>query len=142
MPKEQDSASSLRAGMQGSELISGKPPAVITLPATVPQKMARVPDLLQGARLGGVVVRGVGGARPMGPVPTELTQARAAYKSLRSQTSDEDVTPELFLLSVLQEHGYVDEMAPMAEEMLRRQPDTPEVKELAKWVQMRVNAPR
>jgi hypothetical protein len=133
---------SLRAGAQGSDVLSGKPPVVVMLPNSVPQKMARIPDLVQGARLGGVVVRGGGGGRPSGPVPAEVEQARGVYKSMRAQASQEDVTPELYFLSVLQEYGYIDEMAPMAEEMLRRQPDTPEVKELAKWVQMRVNAPR
>ena len=133
---------SLRAGAQGSEVLSGKPPVVSSLPGVVLQKVARIPDIVQGARLGGVVVRGGGGGRPSGPVPAEVEQARGVYKNLRAQASPEDVTPELYLLSVLQEYGYVDEMAPMAEEMLRRQPDTPEVRELAKWVQMRINAPR
>lgn len=132
----------LRAGLQGSELISGNPPTVSSLPASVPQKMARIPDLVQGARLGGVVVRGGATARPTGPVPAEVEQARGTYKAMRAQASQEDVTPELYLISVLHEHGYIDEMAPMAEEMLKRQPETPEVRELARWVQMRAKSPR
>jgi hypothetical protein len=132
----------LRAGLQGSELISGNPPAVTALPASVPQKMARIPDLVQGARLGGVVVRGGGAARPSGPVPAEVEQAKGMYKTMRAQASQEDVTPELYLISVLHEHGYIDDMAPMAEEMLKRQPETPEVRELARWVQMRTRSPR
>lgn len=133
---------SLRAGMQGSEVLSGKPPAIAMLPTSVPQRMARIPDLVQGARLGGVVVRGGGGGRPSGPVPAEVQQARGMYRSMRAQASPEDVTPELYMISVLQEHGYVDEMGPVAAEMLRRQPDTPEVKELARWVQRRIDTPR
>jgi hypothetical protein len=132
----------LRAGVQGSELIAGNPPLVTMLPASVPQKMARIPDLVQGARLGGVVVRGGGAVRSPGPGAAEVDQARGMYKVMRAQSSQEDVTPELYLISVLHEHGYIDDMAPVAEEMLRRQPETPEVRELAKWVQMRVKSPR
>jgi hypothetical protein len=133
---------SLRAGAQGSEVLNGKPPVITMLPTSVPQRMARIPDLVQGARLGGVVVRGGGGGRPSGPIPAEVELARGTYKSMRAQASPEDVTPELFLISVLQDFGYVDEMGPVADEMLKRQPDTPEVRELAKWVQMRINTPR
>jgi hypothetical protein len=132
----------LRAGAEASDAQSGKPAAVAVLPMSAPQRIARLPDLVQGARLGGIVIRGGRGGRPTGPVPAEVEQARSLYKTWRGQASVDDVMPELYVLSVLQEHGYVDEMLPLAQEMLRRQPDTPEVRELAQWVQMRVNSPR
>ena len=113
---------------------------VQALPANVPQKMARVPDLVTGARLGGIVVRG-GGVRPAKPSP-EVEKARALYKTMRAEARADDVTPELFLISVLQENGLVDELQAVTQEMIRRQPDTPEVKELAKWAQQRAEGPR
>jgi hypothetical protein len=133
---------SLRAGRLGSELQSGQPPVVVALPVSVPQRMARVPDLVQGARLGGIVVRGGARARTTAAVSPELERARGLYRTMREATSADDVTPELYLLSVLQEHGQVDEIESVAREMLKRQPDTPEVKELAKWAQDRASAPR
>lgn len=132
----------LRAGRLGSELQSGQPPAVVALPVSVPQRMARVPDLVQGARLGGIVVRGGARGRTTAAVSPELERARGLYRTMREETSADDVTPELYLLSVLQEHGQLDEIEFIAREMLKRQPDTPEVKELAKWAQERANAPR
>lgn len=133
---------SLLAASGNSELQSGKPPAVLALPVGVPQRMARIPDLVQGTRLGGIVVRGGSRARTAAPFSPELERARGLYKTLRSETSADDVTPELYLLSVLQEYGDPDEIAALTMEMLKRQPHTPELKELAKWAQERANAPR
>jgi hypothetical protein len=64
------------------------------------------------------------------------------YKVLRSQSRTDDVTPELYLLSVLQEFGYNDEMGPVADEIFRRQPNSPDARELALWAKSRANAAR
>lgn len=132
---------SLRAGPISSENLGGKPPVVQALPASVPQRMARVPDLVTGARLGGIVVRGSGAGRPAKPSP-EVEKARALYQTMRAEASADDVTPELFLIAVLQENGLVDELQSVTQEMLKRQPGTPEVKELATWARQRAEAPR
>ena len=132
----------LRAGIESSDLVSGKAPAVSKLPVAVPEKIARIPDLVQGARLGGVSVRGFSNRRPPGTTPDEVTQARATYKEWREQASADDVTPELYLLSVLQEHGYIDDLGPVGEEMLRRQPGNADIHELAQWAIRRANAPK
>lgn len=132
----------LRVVTVGSEAISGRPFEVITLPVAVSQKMSRLPDMVQGARLGGITVRGGGGGRRPGPVPTEVREAQALYKVLRSQSSTDDVTPELYLLSVLQEYGYSEEMGPVADEIFRRQSNSPEARELAQWAKSRANAAR
>ncbi len=132
----------LRIGAVGSEAVAGRPFEVMTLPVAVSQKIARLPDMVQGARLGGVTVRGGGGGRPPGPVPAAVSEAQATYKVLRSQSSADDVTPELYLLSVLQEYGYSEEMGPLADEIFRRQPGSPEARELAQWAKSRATAAR
>jgi hypothetical protein len=130
-------------GVGSSEAISGRPFEVATLPVAVSQKMSHLPDMVQGARLGGVTVRGGGGGgRPPGSVPAEVLEAQAMYKVLRSQSRTDDVTPELYLLSVLQEFGYSDEMGPVADEIFRRQPNSPDARELALWAKSRANAAR
>jgi len=133
---------SLRAGVESSELISGKAPVVSKLPVAVPEKIARIPDLLQGAKLGGISVRGATSRRPPGPMLEQVRQAQLTYKEMRSQAAADDVTPELYLLSVFQEHGYIDEMGPVAEELMRRQPQNAEMGELARWALARANAPK
>jgi hypothetical protein len=90
---------SLRAGKRESAPLAGKPAAVAILPASVPQRLARIPELTQNALFGGVRVRG---SRPP-PVETQdsLREARATYARLRSTLPADDLTPELFLYAAL-----------------------------------------
>ncbi len=129
---------SFRAGEKQSEAVRGKP-ELSQLPVMVAVKMGRIPNLMQSARLGGVTVRG--GARPV-PLTAEevddLRVARDAYRELRAgATQEDDVAPEIFLFSVLQEYGQFDELKGMAQEMRRRQPASAEVRELADWAESR-----
>lgn len=129
---------SFTAGMQSSQAQSGQPSQVATLPSTVPQKIAQVPDLIQIARLGrsgGVAVRGAGKApRLTAEQQSEVAQAKDTYKKMRAGTSVDDITPELYLYSVLQDYLLYIDMKPVVEEMSKRQPGNPEVQELAAWV--------
>jgi hypothetical protein len=91
---------SLSAGKRGSTPLAGKPAEVVVLPASVPQRLARIPDLTQSARFGGVVVRG---QKPPAATETEesLREARATYARLRRELPADDLTPELFLYAAL-----------------------------------------
>lgn len=123
---------SFQAARRQSAPLSGAPAEVLALPAGVPQRIARVPELLQNARLGGVQLRG--GGRPGKADEAALREARATYDSLRKRLPEDDITPELYLYAVLSEQGLQGEMRSVAEEMQRRQPDNEEVKWLAKRV--------
>jgi hypothetical protein len=128
---------SLRAGRTQGEPIQGKPAEVAGLPADVPQRMARVSELVQNARLGGVQVRGgAPGAAPPGPT-TSLAQARATYEKMRKSWRADDITPELYYYAALHEHQRYAEMRTVTDEMLRKQPDNEDVKALAAWVRAR-----
>lgn len=127
-----------RAGEKQSEAVRGTPD-VSQVPVMVAVKMGRIPNLMQSARLGGVTVRG--GARPV-PLTAEeiddLRVAREVYRQLRAEAAQaDDVAPELFLFSVLQEYGQFDELKGVAQEMRRRQPASAEVSELADWAESR-----
>jgi len=126
------------AGMQSSQAQSGQPAQIATLPSTVPQKIAQVPELIQIARLGrsgGVAVRGGGKApRLTAEQQSEVAQAKDTYKKMRAGTSVDDITPELYLYSVLQDYLLYNDMRPVVQEMSKRQPNSPEVQELAAWV--------
>ena len=112
---------------------------VAMLPGAVPVKIARLPEMVQAARLGGVTVRG-GGARvsPTAEEQAELVAARDTYRRMREAASDDDVTPELYLLTVLQEQGRYDQMPALLEAMARRHPLSPEMQEYALWVKRRL----
>jgi hypothetical protein len=127
--------SSFVAGIEGSAVQSGSQPRVSTLPASVPQRIARVPELMQNARLGGIQVRGspVAKRAPDGYVQ----EAQAIYESLRKDTSAGDITPELYLYSALSEYQLYDQMVPVVQEMLRKQPGNADVKALEDWLRTR-----
>jgi hypothetical protein len=129
---------SFTAGGQSSSVQSGSAPQVTTLPAGVPQKISQTPELIQIAKLGragGVAVRGVGGERRLTPQQqAEVRQARHIYQQLRASAAADDITPELYLYSVLQDHLLYGEMKPVVEEMARRQPDSADVAELRAYV--------
>ena len=130
-----------KAGAQAGEASSGKPSDVSTLPSTVPQRIAQVPELIQIAKLGrsgGVAVRGAG--RPpklTAEQQAEVKTAREIYGKMRAQSSADDITPELYLYSVLQDFLLYDDMKPVVDEMSKRQPANAEVQELAAWVKSR-----
>jgi hypothetical protein len=90
---------SLRAGKRESEPLSGKPD-VSVLPASAPQRLARIPELSQSALFGGVRVRGIK-APPATETEDSLREARATYAKMRRELPPDDLTPELFLYAAL-----------------------------------------
>ncbi len=130
---------SFKAGARQGE--GGTPTEVTVLPASVPQKIAQVPELIQIAKLGrsgGVAVRGAAKApRLSAEQQAEVKAAKDTYGKLRSQVGADDITPELYLYSVLQDYLLYDDMRPVVDEMSKRQPTSTEVQELAAWVKSR-----
>lgn len=114
----------------GGELLKGTKPEVAQLPAAVPQKLARVSELMNTSRVGGLVVRSA--KAQTATSKEEVAAAVATYESMRAAAAPSDVTPELFLYSVFQEHGMVDDLKIVAREMMLRQPDNAEIQQLGK----------
>jgi hypothetical protein len=121
--------SSFVATSGGGELLKGSKPEIVQLPSAVPQKLARVSELMNTSRVGGLVVRSV--KAQSASSKEEVAEAVAAYESMRAKAAPSDVTPELFLYSVFQENGMVDDLKIVAKEMMSRQPDNPEIRQLA-----------
>jgi hypothetical protein len=121
--------SSFVATSSGGELLKGSKPEIVQLPSAVPQKLARVSELMNTSRVGGLVVRSV--KAQSASSKEEVAEAVAAYESMRAKAAPTDVTPELFLYSVFQENGMVDDLKIVAKEMMSRQPDNPEIRQLA-----------
>lgn len=131
-----------KAGTQQSEALSGQAAEAAQLPSGVAQKIAQVPNLLQIAKLGrsgGIAVRGGGKpGRLSSEQQAEVSQARATYTQMRQKASAEDITPEFYFYSVLQDHLLYEEMKVVTDEMLKRQPGNPEAQELAAYVKSRI----
>jgi hypothetical protein len=126
---------SFRATRLEGAAISGKPAEVATLPASVSQRIARVPELVQNAKLGGIQVRA---AQPRRAQDGVLQEARSTYEQLRKALPPDDITPELFLYSALNEYQLYEDMRPLVQEMLRKQPGNDEVKSLGTWLNSRL----
>lgn len=120
--------SSFVATSTGGELLKGNKPEVVQLPAAVPQKLARVSELMNTSRVGGLVVRSV--KAQTAQTKEEIAEAMAAYESMRAAAAPSDVTPELFLYSVFQENGMVDDLKIVARQMMSRQPNNPDIQQL------------
>lgn len=127
------------AGKHASKVESGAAPQVTTLPAGVSQRIEKTPELLAIAKLGragGITVRS--GIRPKPLTPeqeAEVKQARATYQELRRAAAEDDILPEMFLYSVLDEHRLYQDMKVVVSEMQRRQPGNPDVAAMAEYVE-------
>jgi len=130
---------SFRAAKAQSEPISGKPADVQVLPASVPQRISRVPELMQNAKLGGIQVRGLNARQQASIVQQEsVRESRITYERLRAEMPADDITPELFLYAALEEFLLYEDMKAVVEEMLRRQPGSEDVRALAAYVDSRL----
>lgn len=130
---------SFRAIKGASEPIAGKPSEVSNLPAGVQQRIARVPELMQYARLGGIQVRGSFTRQQKASIEQQETirAARETYAQMRQDMPADDITPELYLYAALYEFVIYDEMKTVVDEMLRKQPGNEDVKVLSAWLQTR-----
>jgi len=129
---------SFRAGKTAGEPIAGAAAEVVNLPAGVPQRIARVPELVQNAKLGGIQLRG-GVSRPQADKEIQMSvrEARAAYDEMSKQLPADDITPELFLYSALYDYQMYDDMKLVVAEMRRKQPGSEDAKSLESWLQRR-----
>jgi hypothetical protein len=134
---------SFTAGAEQSTVQSGAQPQVSTLPSGVSQKIAQTPELIQIAKLGrsgGVAVRGLGNPPRLTPQQqAEVRQARQTYDQLRKSAAADDITPELYLYSVLQDHLLYDDMKQVVSEMQKRKPSDADVAVMAEYVKVKTD---
>lgn len=127
--------SSFRAlKLQGAP-VKGTAAEVAQLPPAASARIAGVPELMQNAKLGGSQVRSARSARAVQKESVE--EARTNYQALRKQLPADDITPELFLFSALNDYQRYEDMVPLVNEMRRKQPDSEDVKSLDAWLRAR-----
>ena len=132
--------SNFKAGLKQSDGQSGNPD-VSQLPGGVPARLSQTAKVIQIAKLGraaGVMVRSV---KPkLTPAQAEeVSQAKRTYDSWKATTDADDITPELYLYTVLHAHMLYDDMKAVVATMQYKQPNSPEVKDMAAWVSGRQN---
>lgn len=117
------------AGPDASKVQQGAQPQVQVLPPVVGMKIAKGMELVGNpklSRMGGITVRG-GAPRLTAEQQTELASARQTYSQLRAAAAEDDITPELFLFSVLNDLQLGAEMKTVAADMKKRQPGNPDI---------------
>jgi len=115
-------AAKLTIGANESAAATGvTPPIVKKLPAIVLQQLSRAPGVVSDlkSRSGMIMVRSL----PM----VKMRELDENYAALRKEAAEDDVTPELYLLSGLHELKLYRDMKPVLEDMRKRQPNNPEV---------------
>ncbi len=132
---------SFRAGKTAAEAISGKAAQTSSLPAGAAQRMARIPELIQFAKLGGGQLRGGLTRQQKASLDQQATlaQARAGYEKMRRDMPADDISPELCLYAALYEFLLYDEMKTVVAEMRRKQPANEDVKALDAWLTRRMS---
>ena len=131
---------SFRAGKAAAEPLSGKAAETRNLPAGVVQTLARVPEIVQYAKLGGTQIRGALTRQQKAGLDRQATlaQARAAYEKMRQDAPADDISPELYLYAALYEFLVYDEMKAVVAEMRRKQADNEDAKALDAWLRSRM----
>ena len=125
-----------KAGLKQGEAVSGAA-EVSQVPGGVPAKLAQTAEVIQIARLGragGVTVRGVKTQQLSTGQAAEIARAKTTYEAWRATAAADDITPELYLYTVLDSHMMYEDMKTVVKAMQARQPNSPEVRELAAWV--------
>ena len=130
---------SFTIGALQSIVRTGSSPLVSVLPSGVPQKISQTPDLVQIARLSSAAT-----AHPFSreqrltpQQQAEVRQARQIYAKLRADTPADDITPELYFYSVLQDHLLYGEMRALVSDMGRRQPGNRDIGILADYIRLK-----
>jgi len=132
-----------KAGARQGEASSGKA-EVSQVPGGVAPKLAQTSEVLQIAKLGragGVTVRGV--KKDLVTLPpaqqAEVAQAKKTYDSWKASATADDITPEIYYYTVLQDYMLYEEMRSVVRTMQEKQPQSQVVGELAAWVASRQN---
>ncbi|MBL6993940.1 hypothetical protein [Desulfobacula sp.] len=126
----------------------GAAPKITSLPAIVTNEVRRTSKIVNISRLqtsGAVIVRGQENkndpAQSIPPVQLDVSEereidlAKNTYKMLLKNSSKTDITPELYLFSVLADYDQFREMSGLIETMNQKQPDNSTIQELSRWLE-------
>jgi len=127
---------------------NGTAAAVHSLPQSVTREVRRLTQIADASRMqtaGAKVVRGITiddqVKQPLKPVilntgeKDEIDIYRETYRSLLKEAARDDITPELYLFSVLADYDQYDEMGGLIKTMKTKQPGNSSIKLLEKWME-------
>jgi CHAT domain-containing protein len=120
-------------------------PEVKLIPTKATKQIQGAPSPLPGSSIsiwGGIQTMTPADLAPPGPpaplseeAQRQIKEAEGIYQDLSKTAAASDVTPELYLLSVLGKYGQYAEMDKLVDTMLRKTPGDEAFKDLKAWVQ-------
>jgi len=123
-------------------------PTISSLSEVVTNEVRRISKIIDTSRMqkaGVRIVRGQSSSEKdkemLPPVELDSSEekevniARSTYQSLLKGIDKTDITPELFLFSVLADYDQYIEMAQLIEIMKKKQPDNPTIGQLTTWME-------
>ena len=127
-------------------------PAVNQLPAQASEEVRQIPEILQRrltmTRPGSLAHRGAGSddqpAEVVAPCEDDLADIAAAeklYEQMRASLPEDDITPELTLIGLLDVLEQHDRALEVAHKALARQPEHPQLKELIRILSRSTSSP-
>ena len=131
--------SAFTVGAKESAAQAGQP-EVSQLPGGVPAKLAQTPEMMAIAKLGragSVTVRGIPQRALTTEQQAEVRDARKTYEAMKAGTAADDIMPEIYLYTVIQNYSMYDEMKQLVKTMQTKQPNNEAVRDLDAWVENR-----
>ncbi len=121
-------------------------PKISFMPEVVTNEVRRISNIIDPSRVqkaGAVIVRGTTdqetkSIEPVAPdagEKREINLAKNTYHSLLKESDPSDITPELFLFSVLADFDQYDEMDQLIAVMKNKQPGNPTIGRLTEWLE-------
>ena len=134
---------SFHAARRSSTAISGAPVESSTIPAGASARIARVPELVRIAQLGGIQLRGLTPKQQASLDQQDVVRdARVTYAQMRKDLPADDITPELYMYAVLYDFLLYDEMKDVVAEMRRKQPANEEITSIENWLKGKLSHQR
>ena len=144
----------LKLGKTGGELTDGNNKnnklEVTQLPSAVVNEVRRISPLIDPTKLhrsGSSAVRGVNkiSKTPIEKIALksadldieekeEIDAVKQIYKTLLTSSSSDDITPELYLFSVLADYDQFNDIKELIIKMKKKQPENPGVEQLTQWL--------
>lgn len=145
---------SLKLSENGGQLTDGNNKnnklEVTQLPGAVVNEVRRISPLIDPSKLhrsGSAAVRGVNKTAKI-PIEKislksavldieekeEINAVKQVYNTLLVSSSSDDITPELYLFSVLADYDQFDDIKELVIKMKKKQPENPGVEQLIQWL--------
>ncbi len=119
-------------------------PKITTMKASVTGEVKRLTALTDTSRLqktGSAIVRGKSSDTSSSAKPPvlsetdkkEISAAKKTYQDLLKDAEASDITPELYLFSVLADYDQFEEMETLISDMRKKQPENKDIDQLKTW---------